>query len=912
MLNRNLAKKILENGGSIIPLIIDPKDSKGLGLMNPSILVEQTKILLNLRNINYTLYHCEGQQLFNNRWGPLSYLHPENDMHLRTWNYMCELNPETLEIQRYWLTDTKDFDKEPLWDFVGLEDARLFRWEGKLFQCGVRRDTTPNGVGRMELTELLEIEDSELTEGKSKYKEISRTRIEPPGASTYCEKNWMPVLDMPWHFVKWTNPTQVVKVNPKTGQSETVFLGKSVIPNVRDFRGGSQVIPWRDYRICLLHEVNLFNNKLQQKDATYWHRFIVWDKNWNIVSMSEPFSFMDGEIEFGCGMAFYRGDLLVTFGFQDNAAFILRIPESMIEEVLGMKKRNFDWGIIENDNWFKSTIIKEIYNENVYEKHFPVEENDIVVDIGASVGPFVNKIITKRPKKVFALEPDDKFFPTLLKNTKHLNNVFCINKGIWNKNGNVQLKGLYNEHSNLTHSGNRYANVITFKKLLETYNIPSIDFLKIDCEGGEYNVFTEENLPWIKHNIKKISGEFHLSTQELLSKFLLFRDNVLVHFSNVRIETMSGIDITHTLHENEFATNTEIMIYIDNREKADDKPPVKIMYKKEIKGLDKKMEGPSYNEIIENEPDKTPPIIQKLKDIRKKKWQNVSWPSLEITTNLPKKGCVNDCVFCPQRVINNKYKGKASLTLDEFKTAISSVPKEVAIIFSGFSEPYTNKECTNMILYAHEKGHKLALFTTGIGMSVEDFEKIKHVPFSIGAEDAKLSSKGEPMLNGGFTLHLPDNENYAKHPISQKYIQLLEHIKENHSEIKGFRVVCMGTIHDKVKHIFESALPIDIWSRANNVNKEMNLKPELKELENKGLWKSVYWGEELMTCGITENVYHNVLLPNGDVVICCMDYDLEYPLGNLLTQQYEDIIPEYNATFNLCRFCENGTKIIEK
>jgi len=58
-MNRNLVKTVLSRGGSIIPLIINPQDSKGLGLMNPSILIDKTKILLNLRNINYTLYNCE-------------------------------------------------------------------------------------------------------------------------------------------------------------------------------------------------------------------------------------------------------------------------------------------------------------------------------------------------------------------------------------------------------------------------------------------------------------------------------------------------------------------------------------------------------------------------------------------------------------------------------------------------------------------------------------------------------------------------------------------------------------------------------------------------------------------------------------------------------------------------------------
>ena len=53
-------------------------------------------------------------------------------------------------------------------------------------------------------------------------------------------------------------------------------------------------------------------------------------------------------------------------------------------------------------------------------------------------------------------------------------------------------------------------------------------------------------------------------------------------------------------------------------------------------------------------------------------------------------------------------------------------------------------------------------------------------------------------------------------------------------------------------------------------------------------------------------MYHNITLPNGDVSLCCMDYGLEHIIGNLLEQDYEDVIPDNNACFNLCRFCENG------
>lgn len=37
-----------------------------------------------------------------------------------------------------------------------------------------------------------------------------------------------------------------------------------------------------------------------------------------------------------------------------------------------------------------------------------------------------------------------------------------------------------------------------------------------------------------------------------------------------------------------------------------------------------------------------------------------------------------------------------------------------------------------------------------------------------------------------------------------------------------------------------------------------------------------------------------------------MDYNLEEILGNLYTQEYDDIMPKPNTCYSMCRRCENG------
>lgn len=292
--------------------------------MNPSVFVDPDgDILVNVRVVNYILYHSEHHQRFPSKWGPLAYLHPEKDQRLVTENYIVKLNAD-LEMTNYAKVKMLNLHI-PIWEFVGLEDARLVYWDNKYYLIGVRRDTTTNGVGRMEMTEV------ELDKSAWTVKEISRNRLEVPSQS-YCEKNYAPILDKPNHFVKWHSPVEIVKAE---GDQVTQVSVRQNLQPPKDQRGSSQLVRWGNCYISIAHEVDLFKNYLNQKDGIYRHRLCVWDDQLNLVGISpEAFSFLDGRIEFCVGAAEYEGDLLVSFGFQDNAAFVLRVPRAIVEDMI--------------------------------------------------------------------------------------------------------------------------------------------------------------------------------------------------------------------------------------------------------------------------------------------------------------------------------------------------------------------------------------------------------------------------------------------------------------------------------------------------------------------------------------------------------------------------------------------------
>jgi FkbM family methyltransferase len=228
-----------------------------------------------------------------------------------------------------------------------------------------------------------------------------------------------------------------------------------------------------------------------------------------------------------------------------------------------MNLDNFDWGWMEGSSessvYHKNQIIEEIFNQKAYERFFEVEEGDIVFDFGSSVGTFTHSILNKNPKQVYCIEPSHQEIETLTKNVKD-GPVTIINKGIGDSEGYFELNLFGVE------DGMKMAQTTTFDNIREEFNITKIDFIKTDCEGGEYSVFNNKNIFWIKENVRKIVGEWHLSSEEEKQKFRIFRDTYLRLFPNIEVFSVDGVDIKWDLWNEHFINYYEqIIVYIDNR-----------------------------------------------------------------------------------------------------------------------------------------------------------------------------------------------------------------------------------------------------------------------------------------------------------------------------------------------------------
>ena len=223
----------------------------------------------------------------------------------------------------------------------------------------------------------------------------------------------------------------------------------------------------------------------------------------------------------------------------------------------------FKWGMLAENKEFVEILKKEIFEQNSYLKFFGIDEGDVVFDVGASAGPFSFSIMKFKPGKVFCFEPHEGLFKTLEENLGE--GATCVNAGVASQGGETVLHGIYNPNSMDMWSLPMAAKTVEIKAYSSDNSPDGIDFLKCDCEGCEYDIFTPDSREWVLSNLHKVAGEWHLHNQELKDKFGRFRDEFLKSLppDAYWVESMDGVNIKPFLFDDWFIPNYScIMLYM--------------------------------------------------------------------------------------------------------------------------------------------------------------------------------------------------------------------------------------------------------------------------------------------------------------------------------------------------------------
>jgi FkbM family methyltransferase len=161
---------------------------------------------------------------------------------------------------------------------------------------------------------------------------------------------------------------------------------------------------------------------------------------------------------------------------------------------------------------FTHTFIKPYIEKKPY-----LSQPEYIIDAGTNIGLttvlFAN---LWEGCKIIGLEADKDNYDFALKNTQIYSNITVLNKGLWNKEATLKIEagqedGFVVREIHLSGENSSVKDLvdgISIDSLMKMFNIHSLDFVKINIEGSEKEVFSENYETWLPKT-KSLLVELH-------------------------------------------------------------------------------------------------------------------------------------------------------------------------------------------------------------------------------------------------------------------------------------------------------------------------------------------------------------------------------------------------------------------
>jgi FkbM family methyltransferase len=166
----------------------------------------------------------------------------------------------------------------------------------------------------------------------------------------------------------------------------------------------------------------------------------------------------------------------------------------------------------------KGTVDQEVY-EYVFSQqyHRPVHllrDSPVILDLGTNIGLSVVDLKLVYPDaRIYGFEMDKNNYEVAQKNCSTIPAVHISNKAIWKSNGMMSYQKAGNDDAykldpSVANGKNEISvETITIDKIIAENNIDFVDFVKMDIEGAELEIF-EAPLDWL-NKVGEIKIEVH-------------------------------------------------------------------------------------------------------------------------------------------------------------------------------------------------------------------------------------------------------------------------------------------------------------------------------------------------------------------------------------------------------------------
>lgn len=196
-----------------------------------------------------------------------------------------------------------------------------------------------------------------------------------------------------------------------------------------------------------------------------------------------------------------------------NETITFNYPINNQKTIIQLKRNSSDAQV------FEQIVELEEYKSliEVFKKNNIVPRN--MIDVGANIGLTCLYFRAHFPElNIVALEPSDDTFNRLSNNISNNNfgSIHLLKKGLWSSKKRLKADTTFRDGQDWSFrlieakpDEEALFETTTIDELIHDFNIETIDFLKIDIEGGEVEVFKEfDSIEWLP-KIKIIALEIH-------------------------------------------------------------------------------------------------------------------------------------------------------------------------------------------------------------------------------------------------------------------------------------------------------------------------------------------------------------------------------------------------------------------
>jgi FkbM family methyltransferase len=149
--------------------------------------------------------------------------------------------------------------------------------------------------------------------------------------------------------------------------------------------------------------------------------------------------------------------------------------------------------------------------DNSLRFNYPLDKDSIVFDAGGYKGDFAAEISSRFQSKVFVFEPVERFFLYSKNRFSKNPSISLFQYGLGAKNEVLKIDEDENK-TQMKNSGSTSTIEVQLKDIeavLKDLNIIKIDLLKINIEGGEYDLLEKIYQIGFMDKIKNIQIQFH-------------------------------------------------------------------------------------------------------------------------------------------------------------------------------------------------------------------------------------------------------------------------------------------------------------------------------------------------------------------------------------------------------------------